>query len=393
MNKKVFIPAIFGVIIVVFIIATMCTGSSCRGRGAKPVAVDTIKESPHSQIINLYIENSGSMAGYFNANSIIKDIIKEYYDRISESCKAGDTIKLNYINTSIENFNGDIKNYLVSTQKRCNASFTKVDDILSLAMRECNDSTVTILVSDFCFTSNDGSLSMAASDITRVFTEQRKTNKDLCVAIYKYMSDFKGKYYPGGIPCNKQLPFYLWIFGYGNHVKSIVNLPIKNNNCGYLLLQPNKNLTAEILTNNARMVKGNSIIVKHWKKDKHQRDSDKDTYSLELKVNLENLILSEFEIKNLSSYRLSEGYELAYVKRTNNDNYIFNIITNKPSPGKLDIAYMMEEMPAWISSSNFIGKGIPSDSTTLGIKDLIEGVYDSYHNSSDRYFTISITLK
>jgi hypothetical protein len=141
------------------------------------------------------------------------------------------------------------------------------------------------------------------------------------------------------------------------------------------------------------MVESNSIIVKHWKKDIHQRDSDKDTYSLELKVNLENLILSEYEITNLNSYRLSEGYELAYVKRIDNDNYIFNIITNRPSPGKLDIAYIMEEMPAWISSSNFTGKGIPSDSTTLGIKDLIEGVYDSYHNSSDRYFTISITLK
>ena len=112
-----------------------------------------------------------------------------------------------------------------------------------------------------------------------------------------------------------------------------------------------------------------------------------------MRVNLGNLVLSENEISNLDSYRLSEGYELSAVERMDNDNYIFNIVTNRPSPGKLNIAYIMEEMPAWISSSNFTGKGIPNDSTTLGIKDLIEGVYDSYHNSSDRYFTISITLK
>lgn len=391
--KEISINIISGIL---FILLSACTGgneSSCRGRGTKPVVVDTINESPHSQVINIYIENSGSMAGYFNSNSIIKDIIKEYYDRISESCKDGDTIKLNYINTSIENFNGDIKNYLASTQKRCKASFTKIDDILSLAMRECNDSTVTILISDFCFTSNDGSLSMAASDITRVFTEQRKTNKDLCVGIYKYMSDFKGKYYPGGIPCNKQLPFYLWIFGNGNQVKSIVNLPIKKDNCGNFLLQPNQNVSAEVLSKNARMVDGNSIIVKEWKRDRYRRGTDEDIYSLKLQVNLGSLVLSEKEITNMDSYRLSEGYELSTVERMDNDNYIFNIITNRPSPGKLDIAYMMEDMPAWIGSSNFTGKGIPSDSTTLGIKDLIEGVYDSYHNSSDRYFTISITLK
>lgn len=381
---------------ILFFLLSACTGgkeSSCRSRESKPVVIDTINESSHSQVINFYIENSGSMAGYFNSNSIIKDIIKEYYDRISESCKDGDTIKLNYINTDIENFNGDIKNYLASTQKRCKASFTKVDDILSLAMRECNDSTIAILVSDFCFTSNDGSLSMAASDITKIFTKQRDKNRNLCVAIYKYMSDFNGKYYPGGIPCKKPLPFYLWIFGYGHQVKNIVNLPIKKDNCGYFLLQPNQNVAAEVLTKNARMVDGNSIIVKEWKRDRYRRGSEEDIYSLKLRVNLGNLVLSENEISNLDSYRLSEGYELSAVERMDNDNYIFNIVTNRPSPGKLNIAYIMEEMPAWISSSNFTGKGIPNDSTTLGIKDLIEGVYDSYHNSSDRYFTISITLK
>ena len=97
--------------------------------------------------INLFIENSGSMKGYFTGNSQIKDIIKEYYDRISETQKSTDTITLNFINTQIENYGDGIKSFLSNAQSKCNASYTKVDDILSIAMEGCNDSTVNIVVS------------------------------------------------------------------------------------------------------------------------------------------------------------------------------------------------------------------------------------------------------
>ena len=61
------------------------------------------QEPQYCQIVNIYVENSGSMKGYFSGNSQIKDIIKDYYDRIDDSQSEGDTITLNFINTQIEN--------------------------------------------------------------------------------------------------------------------------------------------------------------------------------------------------------------------------------------------------------------------------------------------------
>jgi len=56
------------------------------------------------------------MKGYFSGNSQIKDVIKDYYDRIDDSQNEGDTITLNFINTKIENSSAEIKEYLMSCQ-------------------------------------------------------------------------------------------------------------------------------------------------------------------------------------------------------------------------------------------------------------------------------------
>ncbi len=347
--------------------------------------------------VNIYIENSGSMKGYFTGNSQIKDIIKEYYDRISENQKSSDAITLNFINTQIENYGDDIKSFLVNAQSKCNASYTNVDDILSFAMEGCDDSTVNIVISDYCFESNDGSLAMAASGVTKIFSEQMKTNSDLSVAIIKYMSDFKGKYFPGGIICNKPLPFYIWIFGNGKDVKKIANLPVSNN-CGKLLLQPHQFINHKLLSKKARMIEGDAIIVKEWDKKRSRGSScsnpdDSDDYVVKFEVDLSSVILPEEDIVDGKNYIISEGYEINFINRNQEDKYVFTISTHHPSPGILKIDYAMDKLPQWVEKSNFSGKGIPDDSTTLGIKDLIKGVYDAYHNTSNEYFSIRITLK
>jgi len=351
-----------------------------------------------SKRINVYIENSGSMKGYFVGNSQIKDIIKDYYDRISEKQDNQDTITLNYINTGIENYEKDIKRYLANTQARCTASFTKIDDILSTAMKGCNDTTVNIVVSDFCFTSNDGSLAMAASGITSLFSEQMKSNSGLSIAIIKYMSDFKGKFFPGGIPCNKPLPFYIWIFGNATEVKQIANLPIKNENCGKLLLQPKQFINYRIISKKARMIDGDAIIVKEWDKNRGRgfscsRQEDSDEYVVNIEADLSSVILSEDEIVNNQNYKINDGYTIKSIKRDKEEKYVYTISTQKPSPGYILIDYSLDILPQWIDDSNYVGTGLPKDSTTLGIKDLITGVYDAYHNNSKEYFSIKITLK
>ncbi len=396
MGKKATLPAIFVMLSIYF----LCM-QACSTRPAKK-EITPNEDITHNNVVNFFVENSGSMKGYFNGNTQIKDIIKEYYDRISEYQNEGDTIKLNFINTEIENYPNEIKEYLLKSQSKCTATYTKIDDILSMAMEGLNDSTVNIVISDFCFTSNDGSFSMAQSDITKSFSKRIKDDADLSVAIVKYMSDFDGVYFPGGIRCKKPLPFYLWIFGNEKQVKRIVNIPIKAQNCGTFILQPFQSIMSNIITKKARMVEDNSIVVKEWDKDRQRSgglfsscssDRTSSTYSLNIDMDMSRVILPKEDICNIAKYQITVGYSIESINNKKGDIYSFKISTGKPAPGKLSIAYLQQEMPEWVFKSNFIGKGIPTDSATLGVKYLIEGVYDAYNNISDKVFETKIILK
>ena len=361
----------------------------CGGRPTKTIVVKQ-QEPQHCQIVNIYVENSGSMKGYFSGNSQIKDIIKDYYDRIDGSQNEGDTITLNYINTQIENSSEEITEYLSTCQSKCIAAYTKIDEILSMAMEGINDSTVNIVISDYCFESNNSSFPMAMSGITGLFSKRLKTDSNLSVAIIKYMSDFNGKYYPGGITNRKPMPFYLWIFGNEKQVKNIVTAPIKSPNCGVLILQPLQTIPPSIITKKARMVEDNSIIVKEWDKDRNRNAT---TYSTTIELNLSKIILSKEDICNINNYSITEGYWIESIKELKNDIYAYHVLTNKPSPGVISIEYILRELPEWVEKSNFTGAGIPKDSTTLGVKYLIGGVYDAYNNLSNKIFETKITLK
>ena len=67
--------------------------------------------------------------------------------------------------------------------------------MLEMMMNNVQENDVNILVSDYVFSTNQGNPQTASSDITKLFTNQLKT-KDFTVAMFKYMVNFKGKYYP-----------------------------------------------------------------------------------------------------------------------------------------------------------------------------------------------------
>lgn len=380
-------------------IFVLCLVIACVDvRESNPAEELEIIDIPEYQTVNMFIESSGSMVGYFNGNSQIKEILKQYYDRITEDTSIGDTVTLNFINQSIDEYHNDISSYLSIAASKCTASYTKIDDILKLAMDGVNDSTTNILVSDYCFTSNKGSFQTAESGITKIFRENIDKNKDLSVAIYKYMSDFKGKYYPGGIKCNQPRPFYIWIFGNKKQIKKLIDLDIKNKDCGNLFLQLNTEvpfkLNKKAKNANARMFnKDGSIKVDDWDKDRNSIRGEV-SYSLELFADMSSVVLSNDELLNVDNYIASKGYEIISVENISESIFYFKIITNKPSPGIVRIAYMMPKLPEWIDKSNYEGNGIPVDSTTLGVKYLIEGVYDAFCNKkNNKYFSFDIVLK
>lgn len=365
--------------------------SSCGG--GRPPKVeneghDTTKRVESTKY-DFYIENSGSMAGYFNGDSETKTIINEYYDRTEQELKGKDTITLNYVNTEIIPIHHSLKSTLATISKDCKATYTKIDEILELVLRNYSPEKVAIVVSDFCFTSDDGNFKTAQSGVTKIFRKHIKTYDEFSVLIRKYQVNFSGKYYPGGLVCKSNRPLYVWIMGSSKNIKNrFLNIDIKEG-CNQLSLQCLSEVMPKIIktkSQSARMVnhEDNSINVSEWRKERKE-----DCYKVCLQLNLLNILLSKEDLLQKNNYKLSNGYTIDSIQESNGQ-YNFLISTNKPSPGMINISYIKAHNP-WISRSNFIGKGVPPAEQTLGIQYLIDGVFDAYTNKE--IFSTKIILK
>ena len=106
------------------------------------------QEIDASYTYNFYIENSGSVKGYFKGKSNDAEvIIKEFYDRIDEKLKSDEKITLNYINNQIKPQKCSIDQWLNSIYTNCNASFSDLDKVLEQILQLTDNKTVNFVIS------------------------------------------------------------------------------------------------------------------------------------------------------------------------------------------------------------------------------------------------------
>lgn len=258
-----------------------------------------------------------------------------------------------------------------------------------MVMDNVDENSVGLLISDYCFESKNGNWATAQSGITKLFTRRLNMNANLAVAILKYNAGFNGKYFPGGINCNKPLPIYIWAFGTSENIKKIVNLKVEND--GVLVFQSSKQLQSKVIKVSGRPAKGRiiedgTVVVKEWNKEHYD-----DIYSLDLKMEVDCLALPKSLIRDINNYGVTDRYKLDEIKLVD-EICEMKICTDRPAPGTIIIEYPYQ-IPQWVEDSNFEGNGLPEDGTTLGFKYLVKGVFDAYNDKYENYFSTSITLK
>lgn len=373
---------------------------TCKTRGIGPEkGKDSVNVMP-PVTYNIYIENSGSMAGYCDINnkSSLETLFNDYYQVLNSQDGVNEVV-LNFINTSIERRSDDIISFQKSIKSKCTAPHTKIDDMLNMMMDSVTDDCINLLFSDYVFDTDEGNFQIASNTMTGLFTKQLK-NKDFAVVMYKYMVDFNGKYYLGdtGLKCNKPLPLYVWAFGNRENLRELTRMPFITRNCGVFFLQKSCDIDFEIKAGSARVTDKNkkSIMVSRWDKVRHE-----DYYEFTLTANMKDVLLTDNEILTKSDYKIqtnnSSKYRIASITSKGNDEYEFTIQTSgtNPSPGELTITYPITT-PEWVAASNFTGTGIPADSTTYGVSYLIDGVSRAFENASKNkfnYFEININLE
>ncbi|GHT43189.1 hypothetical protein AGMMS49965_16460 [Bacteroidia bacterium] len=243
----------FSVALVALLLLAACDnkrkGKPKRGEVVTTTVVfpppDVSVEKP---VVNVYIENSGSMDGYVKGKTDFEHAVYSYLSDIKISGIAN-SINLFYINSKIIPHGSDIEDFIdklepTTFQKRGgNRGTTDIANVLKTVLKATNDKIVSIFVSDFVFSPGgknknaDEYLINQQIGIKTDVAEHIKQFPQTAFTIYRLTSHFNGTYYncyDAKTQINARRPFFIWLIGNVDYIATLQN-KIPNNNFMVLL--------------------------------------------------------------------------------------------------------------------------------------------------------------
>ncbi len=174
--------------------------------------------------IQLFLETSGSMAGYFQGSGFTGVITK--LPIICENIAANKQVSIQFINTptDVKPYSGTpaaFANYVNQQRgKLCTAKSSEIQNIFSYIADQTSSETVSLFVSD-CILSF-ASRQTDAVDLNTLEANVRGTfqniqRKGFAVSVYAFTSDFSGTYYKMDLTKENYAqvvrPYYVWAIG------------------------------------------------------------------------------------------------------------------------------------------------------------------------------------
>lgn len=241
--KKVLLYSIVSLLLI------SCGGRNHSGNGleSQPTPNDSTAEVPPTNtitpVVNVYIENSGSMDGFVNGITSFKDAIgkmlaklKYYYDEENvqiyfirnDKAKSKEGEKLNVVKaceTNISNFANAIDvRWKEDIPKR--GHNTNLNNIFKELLNRTDERTITILFSDCIYSIGSGGVEDLLNHekwttYDAFLTYSKKNKGSLATTIIKMKSGFDGKYYPytgdgDKFPYKGELPYYICVLANQN---------------------------------------------------------------------------------------------------------------------------------------------------------------------------------
>ncbi len=345
-------------------------------------------------IVNVYIENSGSMNGYMCDGAELKDAVYSY---VSTLGSYADTVKLNYINSQVVPFKGSIKKFI---EKLNVASFKKVDgnkansdiaNMLEMILKNMGKDDISIFVSDCILDVPQGNakdyLVNRQIDIRNALVKKLQDNKDLGVEIFRMESKFNGMlfFFGGMVKLNNvKRPYYMWIFG-GKHILAKLNkkvpfTEIKHGVKDYFAFSTFEEVPFEV-TNQFGLVQ-NPCKCKTAKNG---------MYTIKIQADLSSMLQMESMISDATRYKTQNPRvhvvsieKINESKDKNTHVLTLNIEKGTKACGEY-VKFVRPESPYWLDDANDeTGDSIMKHLTqTTGIKNIILGVSDAYRDHTE----------
>jgi len=392
MNKKIIIPTVLGVLIVIFVVSKIIDGSK--------IVLNWEKNQPEiissdSIFLNVYVENSGSMDAYMCSGSNLKDAV---FDYISDLKKYSSSTTLFYINSQIIPYNGTLESYIkdLTPQSfakagghRGNTDLRKIfSDIMNLHQKN----TISILVSDCILDIPENAIDYFGNcqvHIKNVFNDALANNPYLGVEIIQLESKFDGFWYCG--KNNKRLsdvkrPYYIWLIGDQRVLAKLNKIVNVNDIIGGI-----KNYCAYASAQSIPFTFDKSTFkVNHTKKIK-----------VEVISNLLLSLQNELILSNVGNYKTSNPSQTTITHISKIDNpqsqysHVIELeIVNPETIRQENITFTYPYLSSWVEVSNdSTGTDIENNmDKTTGILYLIKGVAEAF-KSHTNFGVISFDLK
>lgn len=382
----------------------------CNSHHGKGVNRSTLRDTAtayisaveFNPIINVFIENSGSMDGYVKGQTDFEHIVYNYLVDLKQIGIAKE-LNLNYINSKILPQQDDIKDFIEKLEPssfKAKGGVRGTSDISKMIeeiLAEMNDSIVSIFISDCIFSPGKGKkadeyLNNQEIGIKNDIGNYFNNHPQFAVVGYRCVSQFEGYCYDkndSGKYFKGSRPFYIWLFG-GQGAINRIRIEMQKNNrllkgvenvftvfAGGMEM-PDSCYAIKIKSGNFDLDK---IDPKHSLKNLKADKGGKIRFSVE--VNYAPLILSEEYLCDTTLYELSDSkFKLVSVERIKEYkrySHVLTFETERVHPSTLDI-FLMAGIPKWPEQYNDDeGNEISEENAnkTFGIKYMTEGIADA----------------
>lgn len=423
--------SVFLIIISQIFLFTNCGGGPKDKSQDKQISdstaiIQNTNKSESRPIINVYLENSGSMNGYVAGVTEFEQSIYSFLSQISTS-QITDSLNLYYINSTIHYQGNDIENFIKDLDKSTfqskggTLSETIISQLLSQVLNKTDRNSISFFISDCIFSPGRGVnaeeyLVNQRIAIRTMFSKAIEKNPELGVVIFNSSSNFRGDYFNKNNEkryINSRRPYYLWIIGETSKIKQLLDkVPYNNdkerimNNYASIFNYSSYFNKYEILLNpkmgDFRKVKSNNPTISktHIYKTHLEMRSGGKIFMFSVGLNASDLLLDDSYLMNSSNYNINDNEYSVDVKKHNIKNdqgykYRIELCTDRIHASNIELSLILS-IPEWVNELNdetgldFNSK--ESSGKTYGIKYVIGGVYDAYALLSPSYIKMNFSV-
>lgn len=378
-------------------------------------ATPTIEEHP---IVNVYLENSGSMNGYVdNGKTLFQQDVYNYLCDV-EISGIPSAMNLHFINSQIINKGSvieDFINKLTPSSFKSSGGSTATTDIAAVfkqVLAHTDDNTVSIFISDCIFSpgsvkSPDAYLANQQVGIKKCVADYLSTHSDFAILVYQLYSNFDGTYYDYKNHPRKykgERPYYIWVMGNTLNIAklraAIPNDKFSGNGVANVWCAYNRQVSDLPYSIVPKAVKGDFVRKNKTSIAKIKRENGEFAFRITAELGVLELLLGNDYLMDTNNYsRLvnkqdSDEWYISIERNTNAASpatHNITLGTNSTIPqGNLSVAIRCMS-PKWaydmtdIDDTQFIDG---NERKTYGLKYMFDGIQQAFVSKSTGVYTV-----